>query len=373
MSPLLRTATAAGLAAFALTLEASCARSGGSGVDADPLLAPPDAKDPAPLSVCVATECPAPWASCGDGLCTTNTSRDVDHCGACGHACPKLARPFHASSVCTGSTCAVVCEELSANCNHDDRDGCEVFTGNDPANCGACGVVCKPGEICWKGACGCPSGFTQCGDECKNLASDNLACGRCDTPCVAPKSDDPAWICGPDVQPPSTAWGCAGGGCRIVCSPSFGDCDGALCPNGCETDLRADPLNCGACGHACAADQQCVKGTCLCPPGTTRCGNACVDLAVDVENCGACGNGCPGATDGTANGGPTCQKGRCGYVCYPGFADCDARVDNGCEVNTGSDPRHCGGCATRCLASLGQPCVRGQCLTKPCEPGAVTR
>jgi hypothetical protein len=116
-----------------------------------------------------------------------------------------------------------------------------------------------------------------------------------------------------------------------------------------------------------------VEGTCICPAGSTRCGNRCVDLDVDADNCGACDNGCQGASDDTANGGPTCTGGRCGYVCYPGFADCDGRINNGCETNIGTDPRHCGGCGTQCDGARAQPCVLGQCLTKPCEPGAATK
>jgi hypothetical protein len=362
------------LAAFTLTLQASCARSAGSNVDTDPQLAAPGTKNPAPLTVCVATDCPAPWATCTSGaLCATNTSRDVDNCGGCGNACPKPARSFHASAVCADSKCTIACDELSADCNHQSADGCEISTGDDPNNCGACGNVCKAGDPCWKGACGCPKGFTVCDGQCTNLASDNLSCGACGKACVAPPSNDPAWLCGPDIQPPSTDWGCTGGGCKLVCKPSFGDCNGNLCSDGCETDERTDPKNCGACGNTCAAGQDCVDGTCICPPGSTRCGNRCVDLNVDVDNCGACGNGCQGASDDTANGSPTCTGGRCGYVCYPGFADCDKRINNGCEVDIGTDARHCGGCGTQCDRGRGQPCVLGQCLTKPCEPGAATK
>ena len=122
-----------------LMLQASCARSLPSDVDFDPPLFSPDAKNPAPLSVCVQTECPAPWATCpGGGLCTTDTSRDVQHCGSC-NPCPKPPRSHHATAVCTGSKCAYACDELSADCNHDPADGCEVFTGNNPNNCGGCG------------------------------------------------------------------------------------------------------------------------------------------------------------------------------------------------------------------------------------------
>ena len=377
MNALLRATTILASAAIMLILQASCARSVSSEVDSNPLLS--NAK-PDPLTVCVATECPAPWATCSaDGLCATDTRRDVQNCGACGVACVQ-PKSHHATAVCANGKCAFACDELSADCNHKDFDGCEVFTGDDPDNCGGCGNACKTGdggadarEICWKGACGCPNGFTACGKECKNLESDSLNCGSCGKKCVPPPSNDPEWTCGPNIQPPDTTWGCATGKCKLTCKALFGDCNANLCSDGCEVDERTDPLNCGACGHKCDAGQGCVDGTCICPPGTTRCGNACVDLNVDPDHCGSCDNGCPGASDDTANGGPTCAGGRCGYLCYAGFADCNHRLNDGCEVNIGSDPLHCGSCSTQCDRGRSQPCVLGQCLTKPCTPGPGTQ
>lgn len=360
------------VAAITLTVQASCARSVPADTDADSLLAP-GSKNPTPLDVCIATECPVPWATCaGEGLCTTNTTRDIRHCGACGNVCPDLQRSLHATSVCAGGKCVLACDELSADCNHQDSDGCEVSTGDDPKNCGGCGRTCKAGEICWKGACGCPGGFTQCDGECKDLQNDDSACGACKVECVAPNADDPQWKCGPMIQPPSTAWGCSGAGCVLVCKPPFDNCDHDLCSNGCETDKRSDPMNCGACGQKCDPGQDCVQGACICPPGTTRCNDRCVEPNTDVDNCGACGNACPGAQDDSANGTPVCTGGKCGYLCFAGFADCDKRINNGCEVNIGTDALHCGSCSTKCDASRGQPCVLGQCLTKPCTPGPGT-
>lgn len=373
MTALLRAAALLATAVVTLTLQASCARSVTSDIPSDPAFFGANTKNPAPLGVCVSTDCPAPWASCPGGLfCKTDTSRDVGNCGACGNECPTQPSSHHATSVCTGGKCAIACDELAADCNHQDSDGCEVLTGDDPLHCGGCGNVCKTGDICWKGACGCPTGFTQCGNECKNTDHDNLACGSCDTKCVPPKSDSPEWLCGPNKQPPSTEWTCSGGGCHISCMHLFGDCNFDLCADGCEVDAHNDPLNCGGCGHKCDAGQDCMDGTCMCPPGTVRCDNRCVDVNVDPDNCGACGNGCLGAQDQSANGSPTCSKGRCGYVCYAGFANCNSRLDDGCEANVANDPLNCGGCGTKCDAAQSQPCVLGQCLSKPCGPAAGT-
>ena len=180
-------------------------------------------------------------------------------------------------------------------------------------------------------------------------------------------------MCGDNVNPPNTDWGCAGGACKIGCEAHFGDCNGNLCTDGCETDHRTDRLNCGTCGHVCDAGTDCVDGSCLCPPGTTRCGKRCVDVNIDPRNCGECGNRCPGPGGGeagnSADGSPTCGGGVCGYTCFAGFADCDGKIFNGCEVNIANDPKHCGFCSTQCDGARGQPCVDGQCLTKKCEPG----
>lgn len=361
------------MAAMALLLQASCARSIDSDADSDTRLLSPGVGNPAPLTVCVATDCPAPFATCRDGgLCKTDTSRDVDNCGGCGKECPKPTGALHATSVCNGGKCVYACDQLSADCNNNPADGCEVFTGDDPNNCGGCGLACKSGELCWKGACGCPTGFVQCGSECKKLDSDNLACGACDKKCTAPPNNDPEWKCGPGVQPTSTGWACEGGTCKITCERFYGDCNANLCNDGCETELRTDRLNCGSCGIVCAAGQDCVDGTCLCPPGTTRCGKRCIDVDVDPNNCGGCGIGCPGAGDSTGNGSPLCKNGSCSYVCFAGFADCNNNKNDGCEVEVGTDPLNCGGCGTKCDTARGQPCIGGKCLTKPCEPGRGT-
>jgi hypothetical protein len=343
-----------------------------TGIDAG-IIPPPDA------GMCNAYECPAPYATCPgtSGLCTTNLSNDVEHCGACDIVCPNslmIRRQLHASFVCAKSQCKMLCADSFADCNGFVDDGCETNVGSDRENCGACGTKCAAGQICWNGACGCPPGYTQCGDQCVKTTEDDTNCGACGNVCGPPGPGAPAgaWPCGVDVYPPNAAFNCASSSCGMHCAPGFGDCNQDVCADGCETSLLDDAMNCGACGNACAPGQICHLGKCLCDPGKTRCGTSCVDLQNDVDNCGACGNACPGASAPlTAHGAPVCVLGRCGYACTPGYADCDHRIDNGCEVDLMVDPRHCGSCGTQCDLKGGQPCAGGQCLTKPCDPGQV--
>jgi len=323
---------------------------------------------------CIETECPAPLATCpGDrGLCTTNLSNDIEHCGACDTRCPPPPPGMNATTLCSDGECRFACGPLWADCNGAREDGCETSTSSDATNCGTCGNACDEGSICWRGACGCPNGFTQCGDDCKDLQSDNDNCGACGTKCQEPTSElDPRWTCGPKVTPQNTEWSCVSAECSLQCKPRYGDCNDDFCGDGCETDLRDDPNNCGACGNVCAEGQTCSFGTCLCPPGTTRCFGQCVDLTTDPENCGACGYGCPGPPSTSGTGSPLCEGGKCSYVCFPGFADCDKRIMNGCEANLMTSQKTCGGCDVECDIPAGQPCVAGTCLIKPCEEPVI--
>ena len=369
------------LGVSSLVLHAACARSVSSDVGADSLgLFGPDAGDAAPQNRCVETHCPAPYATCPgeSGLCTTNLTNDVKHCGSCEGPCPTT--PPNASPICSGGQCRLICDPLFADCNHAVADGCETGTESDPANCGACGNACKAGLICWRGACGCPNGYTACGTECKRLDSDSENCSACGNVCHAPADDaDPAWRCGANVTPANTKWLCASSACELDCKPGFGNCNKDLCADGCEINLLVDPANCGSCGHKCEAGQSCESGSCMCPPGSTYCNGTCVDVKKDPLNCGSCGRRCPGPIprdpsrigSKPSGGTPTCDDGRCSYTCFPGFADCDLEIRNGCEVNVLTNPYHCGSCTTQCNIGAGQPCVVGKCLTRECEAGTV--
>jgi hypothetical protein len=142
----------------------------------------------------------------------------------------------------------------SASESSDDAEASEC-SPDDVEHCGACGVVCLPGqtcnngecesefecncdearELCVDGACECRQGLSACGGACVDLRSDVAHCGGCDQPC---------------------AGACVDGECAADCeSPK------TLCGSAC-VDLSSDFLHCEECGNICQADEICVFGNC---------------------------------------------------------------------------------------------------------------
>lgn len=346
---------------------------------------------PAEELLCKGTECPAPYATCGDTesfKCETNLRTDNDHCGSCGNACP-LFEALHMRSRCVKGACAAECIKDSdssdwKDCNAFLDDGCEINIGSDPKNCGSCGHQCPEGDLCNEGRCGCEPPTVLCmvpgrggvlTPSCSNLASDNQNCGACGTVC-----NWPADAC--ETMPPNTTYGCVASQCgKLTCnSGAVGDCDydlGLGCAsNGCESDVTKDPKNCGACGVVCGTDQECRDDgqgpNCYdkCElTGRAYCEGGCADLLSNPKHCGSCGTVCP-VRDHQI---PQCLKGVCEYRCEYGWEDCDGDPNNGCEANTQSDPTHCGGCGTTCDHLGGQPCIEGKCLMVDCDAGPVTK
>jgi serine/threonine protein kinase len=127
-------------------------------------------------------------------------------------------------------------------------------------------------------------------------------------------------------------YGCADPGCRpcqvpnatprcdfnqscaiAVCYQDHDDCDGDRA-NGCETSVRIDPDHCGGCGKRCPELAHAERG----------CGDVCTI-----------------------------------WRCEAGYADCNGRAEDGCEVATNEDPGQCGRCGAACAP--GQRCVLGVC------------
>jgi hypothetical protein len=310
--------------------------------------------------------CDADFADCDADVtngCEAGLQTDLQHCGACPTACSTN----HGSASCTAGACGIACDAGFEDCDGNVANGCEVNLNADPLHCGACPTVCDSTNgtaTCTGGSCGitCTAGFADCDSNvangCEvNLNTDPLHCGACPTVCDSTNG---------------TAT-CAGGSCGITCTAGFASCD-AVVTNGCEVNVNTDPLHCGGCPTACDSTNgtpSCTGGTCgiTCSAGFADCdasaANGCeVNVNTDPLHCG----GCPAACDST-NGTPSCTGGTCGITCSAGYGDCDSNVANGCEVNTATDALHCGGCALACDSTNGTPSCTGSECEIACNAG----
>ncbi len=342
--------------------------------------------DTAQLLACIGTECPPPYATCGDKpstVCGTNLMNDSENCGACGVSCggADLAR-LRMKARCSDGACEFECTfdyligELFRDCNGIIDDGCEAQILGDPHNCGACGNECPAGVRCIEGMCGCPSGKIDCDGKCVNPRTDDEHCKTCGNACAPP-----AVACAP--MPPNTAYGCVDAECgRLECAPLYGDCNGDVkkdgcTSDGCETSL-VDPNHCGGCGVRCGPNQACRQnrqGRPVCMDvctnlGLLQCGDGCVDPLTDPNNCGGCAISC---VEQWKNEVPTCKSGMCESECAPGFADCNGDAADGCEIDLRSHPANCGACGLECDQRAGQPCINGVCLMVECDAGVEAK
>ncbi|MBL8952843.1 MAG: hypothetical protein JNK82_18835, partial [Myxococcaceae bacterium] len=148
------------------------------------------------------------------------------------------------------------------------------------------------------------------------------------------------------------------GMCFPRCGPLQVDCGGAC------ISIDRDPLHCGACGRPCPPGNGCLNAqctpACTAPLSVCDAGPFCADLRFDPLNCGGCGVVCPLVP----NAAPACSPAGCGRTqCDPGFADCDAGTNDGCETSLGVDPENCGACGRACFGS--QMCLLGRCCEQP--------
>jgi hypothetical protein len=306
--------------------------------------------------------CDSGWTCCAGSGCH-NLQTDFEHCGFCHNACTRAA------DRCASGTC--VCGELGRTCD-PTRDGSAttccgglcVDTQTNPEHCGGCGIRCGPHASCVDGRCRCNSnrgncnasdpGFGYDDDGCETDLLTSLAhCGACRATC---RRDN------------ATAT-CATGTCQIaMCNAGYANCDGNDA-NGCEQPLTT-LSHCGACGVMCSranATATCSTGTCqiaMCNAGYANCdmndANGCEQPLTTLSHCGACGVMCS-----RANATATCSTGTCQIaMCNAGYANCDMNDANGCEVDTRTDPMHCGMCGQRCGANMS--CSSGRCV---CNPG----
>ena len=306
--------------------------------------------------------------------CETSTTTNPNNCGACGKACPKL--PNTTNVACVNSACVVgACAQGFFDCNKMAADGCESDIQNDPANCSRCGMKCpvpmNAAAACSGGNCGvgkCSAGFDDCDKNVLNgceqdLLSDSKNCGACGNVCTFNHGVGTFQA----------------GKCVLqACDNGFADCD-LNANNGCEIALLNDLKNCGACANACPvpanATASCSQGVCgvgSCMYGWADCNkninDGCETSVLTVQNCGACGNTCAQVQNAVV----ACPNAVCAIAsCNVGFADCDMKAFNGCEVPTTSDAKNCGGCGIVCadVKNMAGACVGSKCTTGACLKG----
>ncbi|MFO0557899.1 MAG: hypothetical protein U0269_07755 [Polyangiales bacterium] len=337
------------------------------------------------------------------GSCGADLSSDPLNCGACGRACPSGP---NSTAACVMGACALVCAANFGDCDRVAANGCELRI-DTPSACGSCTTMCSgTTPLCSAGRCasGCAASELRCGTSCVDSTSNTNHCGRCDNPCpTAPNAGAACTMgacsircnagfancdgsngngceininanelhCGACNRPcaarPNTNVACTAGTCSYTCLTGFADCD-ANPANGCESSLGT-ASNCGACGRTCSgATPVCSSGTCTsgCAMGQTRCGSSCVDTTSSLAHCGACNNAC--AT--YANSSTQCTASACRMTCDPGFGNCDGAMANGCETDTRSTVAHCGGCNMPCAARANTTvsCASAAC-SYTCLPG----
>lgn len=192
-------------------------------------------------------------------------------------------------TICVGGVCVAGCTSaIPCSAGLTCCAGACVSLTSNPSECGACGVACGPTEQCRSGRCvvECFAGLAACSGTCRDLTRDVEHCGVCGRRCAS-----------------AGGIACIDSICAMSgCSFGRGDCDGNL-SNGCETDVVRDVANCGACGYACSlprASPTCVGGRCAvygCDAAFGDCdgdpSNGCEsDLRTNPLHCGRCGAPC---------------------------------------------------------------------------------
>jgi hypothetical protein len=268
--------------------------------------------------VCAGGACVAAQPTCTDGI-KNGSETDVD----CGGGCPGCSVGANCtvgsdcgSGVCRGNLCvAGVCQPGATRTCGSDVGACEFGTetcaddgsgwepclggvGPQPETCNGLdddcdgvidggnpggGAPCNTGlpGICATGTMVCEGGALVCA---QNVQPSQEVCNGLDDDCdgvvdggACPPMHHATYACGPTD---------AGLGCVVAaCDPDWGNCDGDPA-NGCETDIRTNPLHCGACQQICPTDPHgttaCTSGACFlaCNPGFTLSGGHCVPVTV---------------------------------------------------------------------------------------------
>lgn len=327
---------------------------------------------------CGSTLCDEGLGDCdGDGECTEELATDLENCGRCGRPCVVV----NGTPICEEGECVIDdCDPGYRNCDTDSEDGgystgCEANILESLEHCGGCNQPCEIDNAtarCVEGECivaTCTPPFADCdgdGKSCEtDTSTDPTSCGGC----MGAGGVNCAAVFGVN----NANGACVDGQCKFDgCHPGFADCNEDRIA--CEIDVTRDPLNCGDCGRKCLTPEgtlanECENATCqpMCAEGFRNCNGDGADgcesnVRRDPENCGACGNTCE--TAGAVR--TTCEAGKCVPTCNADSGDCDGNGANGCETDITTDPEHCGGCDLECELPTGT--TRNVCEGGTCVP-----
>ena len=299
---------------------------------------------------------------------------------------------------CGGETCEMPCAAGRKCKNHSDcvsdrcvdgrcfEPSCQDGIKNGDESDTDCGGPsrqcrrCEPDERCNEdgdcttGRCS-EGGFCEraptCDDEVKNGDESDTDCGGPSPLCRRCEPDE---ACNADSDC-STGRCSEGGFCERA--PT---CDDEI-KNGDESDTDCggpSPL-CRRCepDEACNADSDCSTGSCgvdrvcqiVCEAGRANCDskveNGCeVDLTTDVENCGGCNESCS-----LPHASVACSNRECVIdECNSGWGDCNGDDEDGCETDLETTVAHCGGCHDACEVPTGP---HGEIYGSPVCDGGV--
>lgn len=268
--------------------------------------------------------------------------------------CDTLGCPCDDDIDCQSNYCietgpeSGVCSELCDDGCTDPEYDCRTLVNS----AGDAVRLCVPPTDLYCQPC---AASVDCGDlrsECYGLADGSRACI---TPC------DASTLC-PE-----------GASCRTI---NVGEISGEFCVP--EADL------CGGCLDR-DGDRHGIGPDCLGPDdddtddtvfdgapelcdGLDNDGNGEIDegfdLSSDPTRCGRCDNVCS-----FQNAAAACVEGECVIdACLEGFADCNDSEGDGCEVDTVTNPFHCGGCGMDCdRPNADTACVESMCVIEECD------
>ncbi|HNN95715.1 MAG TPA: hypothetical protein PKI03_25725, partial [Pseudomonadota bacterium] len=267
--------------------------------------------------------CAPQKAGSPDGFCVPSSSK---HCASCrmDSECGSLSEACLQAPGDIAPACHIDCSLSAAACP-SDYDCLDV-----PGGAGGGDMGTGSRKLCVPKA---------------KLCLDSLggSCDRVSLPQTCWRENDAGSCTG---QRP-----CLAGGRYDRCgatTPQYKRC-GDMDPPGCMLKLAADAttskLNCGRCGNACGASEDCCSGSCkpldtasdcgacgrTCAAGSGCCGGGCTALNT-VSNCGRCGNACAGV--GLSSSDVFCDSGSlvCSMTCRGDNYDIDGAMSNGCEL-----------------------------------------